>query len=574
MQKIGGLILILVELAFSQITIDFNIVKSIPYRNLNGFGHSGFYYEQTIAYKEFHRLLKLAEHQGNYPAKYLRLLNIFSYRENTDGSLMDYAEKMGGRPYDEERYPGDHFNFGKVFQVLDELNNNTKLKLLIEYSFMPVCLAAEQYVGNFGEAICSPPKSYDIWENIIFRTHSELIARYGASTINSWRFGVWNEPNFSVFWKFNEWGYDGFIRLYDIGNDAMRNVPGALPITGGPDNTAVMIYSKQFVNHTKSGVNYATNNIGSQTDAFTCHQYSTNPRDVLKDMWQMCKDVIEVYGTQHQEKQVWITETAPTGEMWSQPYVQNEYAACWWLSLLDIAYETADLQGEFWLPKMILFHGDLRQFEYRSIGILNADNNSTQVLKTPLFNLWEMMTYLSPTRLQVQGCNYPSQMTDVNYTAGITPDQVRAIATKSNAGIQILLYHFDASNRLVYNKMDDGSNPAQSYGNYKTGRGSYTTQYFISGIPFSQIRIRHFVIDETRSNVFAYRYKYNLTSNFAVLDEHDDLEQTAEFQQNIYHTGTFRETVTLQENSILLVLIDAVGDSYKMEKINNLRLIK
>lgn len=555
--KLQGLFILLFFVnSFSQITIDYNSTLPVPYHNPNGYGHNAFGYESTPSYQVLHRYFNEATHNNTYPVQILRLLNILSYRTG-----VDYAEKIGGHPYDTEKFSGDGYNFTKIFQVIDELYSNTNLKLLIEYGFMPQCMALEQYVGSFGEAICSPPKSYDEWENVIYRIHAELINRYGSNTINSWFFGVWNEPNYDVFWKFSEWGYDGFIRLYDIGNEAIRNVPGSYPKTGGPDNTAVLTYSKQFVQHTKTGVNYANGNVGSETNFFTNHKYSVNPRVILREAWQMAKDVKEIYPDNYYTKEIWTTECAPTGDMWAQPYVQNEFAACWWLSLIDMAYSAADISGKFYLPRYFLFHGDLRQFEYRSIGIQvdATNNNSTEILKTPLFNLWEMMTYLNPTRLQVLGCDFIAGTTDINNTANLAPDQIRCFATKSASGIQILLYHFDSGNRLVYNKMDDGENPEQSYGKYKTGRGSYTTQYLISGIPFSQIRVRHFVIDETHSNVFAYKYKYNNTNNFLALDEHDDLEQTAEFTQNIYCERTFRETITLQENSIMLILIESTG---------------
>lgn len=557
--KVLAWILALVTIVFSQITIDYNAQKTIPYQNINGYGHNAFYYEQTPAYQELHRIFAAQKHKV-YPVKYWRFLNILSYRHNDNGTLMDYSEKIGGRPYDTERYPGNHFDFTKVFRVFDEITqSHVEFTPLIEWGFMPVCMAQEQYVGSFGEAICSPPKSYDEWENVIFQTTDALVQRYGMAKVNSWRWGVWNEPNYNVFWKFSEWGYDGFIRLFDIGAEAMRGA-GLNPILGGPDNTDVWAYSQQFVTHTKSGINYATGNVGSPVSAFSIHKYSMNPRVIIRDGWEMMRDVVNIYGKTDAEKhEIWITECAPSGDSWNEPYTQNEFAATWWLSLIDISYEAADAQNNAWyLPKMALYHGDIRQMTYRSIAITTADNNSTYTLKTPLMNVWEMMAYLSPTRLKVNGCDYPAGTTDVTNFANLAPDQMRAMATKSNNSVEIIVYHFNTGNRLVYNETDDGNPPPQSYGVYYTNRPNHSTTLQVNNIPFSQAKVSKYVIDGDHSNVFAYYFRKNKTGNYTTLNQYDDLEKTSETTQALTG-GRYSDNITLQENSAMLIIIENTG---------------
>lgn len=552
--KIIITILLTSTICFSQITIDFQgIQKPTPMSNYLGYGHDAFYYEQDLAYRTYHDLLIQAQHKR--PLVYgVRFFNTLSYKENADGSLNSYAESIGGHPYDTKRYPGG-YDFTKVNRVFDELVR-VNLKPLVYLGFMPQCLSIIPVdEGSFGEAIISPPTDHNIWKEVNRRFILNLESRYGNKILD-WHFGVWNEPNYTEFWDFGVYGYDGFMKIWDYANAGAKEINPNLKFTG-PDNTDVMIYSKQFVQHCFNGTNYATGQVGTPIEDFTIHYYSKNPRSILKKVWQMQKDSQEIYGT---VKKTMITETAPTSQMWAQPYSQNEYAAVHSLLMLDYCLEVADLYGQVYMPECILYHGDIRQFEYRSVMIYpttDESRNTTQVLKSPLFNLWEMLSLMDSQRLQVTGCDFPTGALDINDTRDFTMNQFRAIATKRAGDLQVLVYNWNQSDRLVYNKDDDGANPPDSYGTYRKPPQYANTSLTVNNLAGSY-RVKKYILDRYHSNVFGYKYDVNDTGNFTTLNAHDDLECVSD--ELILIGGVYQENLSLMINSIMLITFELDGE--------------
>jgi hypothetical protein len=576
---ISLIILISQQITAADITINATApAKRVRLRNFyGGYSHNEFYAEQSVAYRKMHQMMKNSAHKRPL-VKYWRTLNMLSYRNdpNNPNDLVYYSEKKAGHPYDTKRYSATGgFDFTRLDKVYDEIVNNANFIPMVEFCHMPHCMALDpNAVGSFSEAIISPPKDYNEWSQVVRTITQHFISRYGTEQTRKWYWGIWNEPNHLEFWDFHTYGYDGFIKLFDYGTGPIRELDNQLLI-GGPDNTAVMIYSKQFVNHTKSGKNYYNSQTGSPASYFSIHAYSTNPRYICGEVWKMIRDVREVYGeTEAAKKKIFVTECAPDWNMFSVPFTQDRFSAIWLLTMADIFLETADINGELYLPETILYCGDIRPFGMRSIMAYPDDDedwNSDQILKVPLFNLYEMLSYMSEERLPVQGCDFPTGYVDVNDTRDFSLKQVRCIATRTGSqSIELLVYHFDQQDRLTYNKIDDGENPAQSYGTFKTlTPATHSANIKITNLPFQNAKYRKFVLDQHHSEVCAYHYLNNRTTNFTTLDAHDDLEKTVE-KDIVITNGQFTENLSVQTNSATLIIIESTGPAPHLSVSANL----
>ncbi|MBD3287344.1 hypothetical protein GF337_00935 [candidate division KSB1 bacterium] len=524
-----------------------------------GYHHNRFYFEQTPAFKRAHDLIREISHKR--PAiQYWRCQNLLTYRNNpnTDDGSHWFSESRSGHPYDTDRYASTGgYNWTKVNEVFDEIVTRSGLTPVVEFNYMPECMAADpNEIGSYGLAVISPPRDYNEWSSLIRNTTEHFQNRYGVNETRTWYFGVWNEPNYDMFWDHEKYGYDGFIKIYDYSSIPLKEVDNQLQI-GGPDNTAVLTYSKSFVQHTYNGNNYCNNQVGSPADYFSVHAYSTSIRFICNEVWKMAADVREIYGSQYKDKKILLTECAPNFQMTKMPYFHNRYTAAWLLGVFDTFLEAADEHGEYYLPKTVHYCGILRDIGRRSLlAYIGEDNNKAEVLKTAPFNVYEMLSYLSEERIPVQGVDFPDGHTDVFNNISTDISQFRCMATRTpGQSIELLIYHFDEGDRLVYNRKDDGDDPAQPYGTYYRSRPvTYNVNVNIDNIPFSSARYRKFVLDKDHSNMFAYHIERN-TKSFSTLDQHDDLEMT-EDKGVIFSGGQYSETLNMQKNSATLIIIE------------------
>lgn len=533
--------------------------KPVRLRNFyGGYHHNAFYDERSPAFKRVHNLIREASHKR--PAiQYWRCQNLFTYRNDPDGpdGLRYATEKIAGHPYDTERYPGG-YNWSKVNEVFDEVVLRTGLTPVVEFNYMPECMALDPTeVGSYGQAIISPPKDFNQWRDLVQNTVTHFQNRYGATQTRSWFWGVWNEANFAEFYNLDKYGYDGFYKLYDYASVPLKAVDPALKI-GGPDYTGVSTNTKNFIQHTFSGQNFCTGQTGSAADYFSIHCYSNYVRNVHTRVWKMASWVKEIYGeTAAREKKYIVTETAPDWSMSNNPFLQNHYTSAWLLAMVDIFLEGADVYGEYYLPESVHFCGILQGFGKRSLMVqIDKDTDSEEVLKTAAFNSFEALSYLSDERIPVRGCDLPKNFYDVNYLDDPTFNQVRCLATRTpGESVEVLVYHFDQNNFMVYNERYDGANPPQPYGTYKQANpATFGVNLVVGKIPFTSARVKKYVIDRQHSNSYSYHVLHGNTENFAELDRNDDLALTEEKSVSI--DGTYSESFSIQENSMVLLVIE------------------
>jgi len=116
------------------------------------------------------------------------------------------------------------YNWSKIDAIYDTVLS-CGLKPIVETSFMPPDLQSN--------GANSKPKDWNIWQGFIAEFVSHLEQKYGAAEVRTWYFEIWNEPDYSGFWKNTIADYD---TLYSKAVAGVRSVDTNI-IVGGPAAT-------------------------------------------------------------------------------------------------------------------------------------------------------------------------------------------------------------------------------------------------------------------------------------------------------------------------------------------------
>ncbi len=161
--------------------------------------------------------------------QYVRFHGIF------DDDVGLYDEKNGEPVY----------NFSYVDQIYDGLLANS-IRPYVELSFMPPKLAAREVHQAFWyHPVVSPPKSWQLWDDLITKFAQHLVARYGIDEVSQWYFEVWNEPNID-FWA-GDPKQATYYELYDHTARDLKRVSDRIRV-GGP-STAQAAWVSGFIAH-------------------------------------------------------------------------------------------------------------------------------------------------------------------------------------------------------------------------------------------------------------------------------------------------------------------------------------
>jgi len=103
--------------------------------------------------------------------------------------------------YNEDDHCNPVYNFAYVDQVYDGLLKNG-VRPFVEISFMPKKLAFNPDALHpfWYKQNVSPPKSMELWDDLMTHFAQHLVDRYGIEEVSKWYFEVWNEPNID-FWN-------------------------------------------------------------------------------------------------------------------------------------------------------------------------------------------------------------------------------------------------------------------------------------------------------------------------------------------------------------------------------------
>lgn len=138
------------------------------------------------------------------------------------------------------------YNFVYVDQIYDGLLKNG-IRPVVELSFMPKKLAfnPDDLHAFWYKPNVSPPKSRQLWDDLIRHLARNLVDRYGIGEVSQWYFEVWNEPNIDF------WGgiprEQSYFTLYDHTARALKSVNPRLRV-GGPA-TAHASWIPAFLKH-------------------------------------------------------------------------------------------------------------------------------------------------------------------------------------------------------------------------------------------------------------------------------------------------------------------------------------
>jgi xylan 1,4-beta-xylosidase len=188
------------------------------------------------------------------------------------GSTNAYTEDGEGRP----RY--DWTIVDRIFDTYRERG----MKPFVEVGFMPQALSTrpepyrhdwkpDQPYKQIFTGWAYPPKDYAKWAELIYQWVRHCLERYGRSEVESWYWGVWNEPDIG-YWQGTA---EEYYKLYDYTADAVkRALPSARvggPHSTGPGSERAARFLRDFLEHTIRGRNHVTAKTGSPIDFIAFH---------------------------------------------------------------------------------------------------------------------------------------------------------------------------------------------------------------------------------------------------------------------------------------------------------------
>jgi xylan 1,4-beta-xylosidase len=148
-----------------------------------------------------------------------------------------YSEGAGGQPRYNWQYLDDVYDF--LLSI--------GMKPFVEFGFMPNALASGQGKIFWWNANVTPPNNYAKWDALITALVKHWKERYGESEVATWRFEVWNEPNYPGFWHppTNTTPRDAYFQLYEHTALAVKRVSTNY-LVGGPAG-AGPVWTKELI---------------------------------------------------------------------------------------------------------------------------------------------------------------------------------------------------------------------------------------------------------------------------------------------------------------------------------------
>ncbi|HEU5397103.1 MAG TPA: beta-xylosidase, partial [Verrucomicrobiae bacterium] len=121
------------------------------------------------------------------------------------------------------------YNFQYVDILFDQLLE-IGIKPFVEFGFCPRDLASEVGTVFWWKGNGAPPKDFAKWGELVRRTVTHWIARYGIEEVRTWYFEVWNEPNLNPFFRGTKSQY---FELYKTTARVLKELDPQLRV-GGP----------------------------------------------------------------------------------------------------------------------------------------------------------------------------------------------------------------------------------------------------------------------------------------------------------------------------------------------------
>ncbi len=401
--------------------------------------------------------------------------------------------------YSEDAQGNPVYNFTLLDGIFDAYKQ-AGVRPMVELGFMPQDLAAvvpghDAYQVHYPKSTVSgasnnPPKDYAKWGELVRTVTAHLVQRYGESTVRTWYFEVWNEPDID-YWHGTLKQYE---QLYDTSVAAVR---AALPtaIVGGPASTGPSGRSggpflQGFLAHiaaTKTPLDFISFHAKGQPKVLAD---PANPAGtVTMGIRNELSDVDQGFATvakfpQFQHLPIILSEADPEGcaACSSKVNPANNYRN----GTLYPAYTAAAYKALFALQdrRQVNLIGMLSwSFEFEGRDYFEGFRDlSTNGIDKPILNLFRMTALLKGTRVQTTSTGEVPLETLLSTGVRTSPD-VDAMATAAPHQATILLWNYHDSN---------------------TPAPSTPTTVTITGLPASlhTARLTHYRIDENHSNSY------------------------------------------------------------------------
>ena len=498
-----------------------------------GLGQESFYDGVLSAQcRNYFNLIKATNSHGR------EVFNYFSTKCMFTDKITPYYEEIGGYVYIEDQNGNVTYNWEIVDSHFDAILGYGLIPI-VNFTFMPEKLASDPSRRvPWSQSNVSPPKDYNKWRNLVYETVKHLKNRYGAAEIEKWFFEVWNEPDLDeFFWIPNpdQSRYPDrsdnieFFKLYDYSVDGAIAAHPNIKI-GGPSIAGdVELFILHWYPHCKSGTNYATGKVGTRVDFASRHHYGT--AEWIYENLQKFGEYATTNGKPllGDDPIILITENGPTPAL--NDWLNSRYVAAWLVNEVDMIFNVADNYGYNYIPDVILFWSlPLPRNFGKHFGVATVMGDNV-IIKRPVYNGFDALGYLSDERIALTGAKYG--------------DAVHGIATKNeDQSIEVILYHFNGDD--VWNEQT----------------GQSTVNLSIKNIPFHKGYVQYFKIDETHSNAYSIWQSMGSpddpTSNqLQALQSQDDLQLCEPMSQVSISGGTLTKQITLQNNSVVLVVVSA-----------------
>jgi xylan 1,4-beta-xylosidase len=410
---------------------------------------------------------------------------------------------------------------------------------IVELGGMPRDLARDPAAVVFNwESGISPPRDFELWQELVRRFVEHNVERYGAETVAKWYFEVWNEPE-CCRGKFWSGTLDEYLQLYDHSAAAVRAV---LPNgrVGGPvasqpieltQNTAI---GETFLQHVTTD-NYVTPGTPAGLDLFIYHSWDFIVGSV--NGYFQGLDLLDSFGL---DVGVAITEFGPTWEfgLYNEPQETAQGAAFVAQTYADIAQRCAREGRKFpityswWVLSDIFEEGTYREDDpfIGCMGLITREN-----IRKPAYNAYRFLAQLGNEQLHlsVNGAG------DVGGMA----------ARDANGGVQI----------LVYNGQDPGEGPVDDV--YYAVIGPQEMALTVSGLdPAVPYDVTAYRVDDTHGNAYGTWERQGRPSMSGMSDAdwaelRDTMDSPAEPLGQGLCGDTFTQLFSLSSPGVLLVTL-------------------
>jgi xylan 1,4-beta-xylosidase len=368
-----------------------------------------------------------------------------------------YSEDADGNP------KLDFWHFDHVFDIF----LSAGVKPIVECTFMPDALAEGEPVRNFCGGLVNTPKDYEKWKELIYQTVRHCIERYGVEEVRSWYWECWIEPDLVTYFidglqveeTVTAEHMERFLKMYDYFAEGAKSADSEIRIGGPAIARRDGEWLKLFLEHCTAGTNHATGGIGAPLDFISWHVYGS--LDYIEELNRNRQEIIKLFPELKDIPQLqdeWGQEFSPV----NPPTVQTNYEAAFLCRFLDTIIDKPSHQPALFMRWGKLAHPDFTT-GWRPLYIWFPEH----IIPLPIMNVYTMLAKMGNERLELIGGSYS--------------DGVHGFASRTDSGIQILLYRF------IEEDTSDESPPLEICLN-------------IEGLPDSSYTLYHYRIDSSHSN--------------------------------------------------------------------------